>query len=218
MSVKLFIPVYTLRIFGTSFFALSFAPEYVLVLVIGTLLLAAAQLLLIFVHLRGQFMCRSLPERYGTWAARKSCYLAFTVILVYVSLIFALLFPIILPGVFPIIFTTLVMLLLFAFPFLLVNSCWYWVSFLRKLGAGFGRYELVAVSRSFMMWLWIVFGIQMILLFAESTSKLSLRGIELCFGTPVGILTICALFSYHRLVRTARDTIARHGPVLSSDY
>jgi hypothetical protein len=140
-----------------------------------------------------------------------------TVILVYLLLILTLLIPIILPGVFPFIFAAFLMITLFAFPFLLVYSCWYWVSFLRKLGAGFGRYELVAVSRGFMMWLWLVFGVQMTLLFIESASKLSQRGIDVCFGSPVGILTTCAFFSYHRLVRTARDTIARRGPVRSLD-
>jgi hypothetical protein len=129
---------------------------------------------------------------------------------------------IIIPGIFPnLLFVPFVMafamVLLFSFPFLLVSSCWYWVSFLRKLGAGFGRYELVAVSRSFMAWLWIVFGVQMILLFAENASGLSQRGINVCLGAPVGILTTCALFSYHRLVRTARDTIARRAPVQAAD-
>jgi hypothetical protein len=216
-AVKLVIPVFFLRILLMSVLLLRIAEDYAFALVIVVSFLYVMQLVAICAHLRGQWMCSTLPEKYGTWAARTSCYIALTVILVYLSLIVTLITSIIVPGTFPIILATLVILPLFAFPFLLVYSCWYWVSFLRKLGAGFGRYELVGVSRSFMMWLWIVFGVQMLLLFIENASNLSLRGIELCFGTPVGILTICALFSYNRLVRTARDTIARHGPVQPLD-
>ena len=212
LAVKLIIPVYMLRVFGTNVF-LSFAGDYLFVLVLENLLLSLLQLLLIFVHLRGQFMCRRIPERFGTWTARKSCFLAMTVIAVQVSLIVSLFFSIFFPSAFPKIVAVLLIFDLFTFPFLLVYSCWYWVSFLRKLGAGFGRYELVAVSRSFMAWLWIVFVVQMFLLFVELTSGLRASGIEICFGTPASILTACAFFSYHRVVRTARDTIARHAPV-----
>jgi hypothetical protein len=66
-----------------------------------------------------------------------------------------------------------------------------------------------------MSWLWVVFVAQLMLIFMETTSGLAQKGMDICFNPIVGVLTTMAFFSYLRLVRIARDTVARFGTVVT---
>jgi hypothetical protein len=218
LAVKLLIPVYVLRVLAYTVLPTRYGEEYEGVLAIGILLFSVSQFLVILVHLSGQFMCTRLPENYGTWTARRSLYLSIAAIVAVMSFLVVQTIELFTSESLPDFVMVAATILLFLSPILIVYSCWYWIGFLRKLGSGLGRYELVAVARGFMMWLWVVFFLHVFaaIVMLKSSGKTGVL-LGACFGLCLGILTTIALFSYHRVLRTALVIVARRAPVQPSD-
>jgi hypothetical protein len=218
LAVKLLIPVYILRTLANTTLLTRFGQDHNFEITVVVGLLSLVQFLIVLVHFYGQFLCTSLPENFGGWRARRSVHIAVAVPLVVVSHLIQLAIVLFVSDDTPELMTILAMIFFFAFPMLIVASCWYWIGFLRKLGSALGRYELVAVARGFMMWLWLVFFLQVIVSILELGSHgREQRIVSSCLGFCLGIPTTIAFFSYYRVLRTALAIVSRRAPIGPSD-
>jgi hypothetical protein len=216
LATKLFILAYVLRTIGYSITPLKSVEDYFLPLVIAVLVLSFSLLLIMLIHLWGQFMCRALPDNYGSWTARRSCYVGMVVPLLIGPIFTLMAINTFVPDFARPIVAILGVLFIFTLPVFVLGWFWYWVGFLRKLGAGLNSYELVGNARKFMGWFWLTFWANSIFTIVVAGSQGRMQVItSSCLGFGVGILTTLMLINYNRLLWTARDVLARRGMVIT---